>query len=75
MFSRAAKAVSIPAPVYYADIACTRAGRYLAEPTSGAQSVTSDKSEMTNAQREHLRAELQEKIKVHDDLKDSMFYV
>lgn len=75
MFSRAAKAVSIPAPVYYADIACTRAGRYLAEPPSGAQSVTSDKSEMTKAQREHLCAELQAKIKVHDDLKDSMFYV
>ena len=75
LFSRAAKAVSIPAPVYYADIACTRAGRYLAEPPSGAQSVTSDKLEMTNEQREHLRAELQAKIKVHDDLKDSMFYV
>ena len=75
MFSRAAKAVSIPAPVYYADIACTRAGRYLAEPPTGSQSVTSDNSKLTAAQREHLCAELQAKIRVHDDLRDSMFYV
>ena len=75
MFSRAAKAVSSPAPVYYADIACTRAGRYLAEPPTGSQSATSDNSKLTAAQREHLGAELQAKIRVHDDLKDSMFYV
>ena len=75
MFSRAAKAVSIPAPVYYADIACTRANRYLAEPPSASQSVVSDNSKMTAAEREHLRAELQAKIRVHDHLKDSMFYV
>ena len=75
MFSRAAKAVSIPAPVYYADIACTRAGRYLVEPPTGSQSVTSDNSKLTPAQRERLRAELQAKIKVHADLENSMFYV
>ena len=75
MFSRAAMAVSIPAPVYYADIACTRAGRYLAEPPTGSQSTTSGNTELTAAQREHLCAELQAKIKVHDDLRDSMFYV
>ena len=75
MFSRAAKAVSIPAPVYYADIACTRAGRYLAERSTDSQSVTSDNSKLTAAQREHLCAELQAKIRVHDGLKDSMFYV
>ena len=75
MFSRAAKAVSIPAPVYYADIACTRAGRYLVEPPTGSQSVTSDNSKLTAAQRERLCAELQAKIKVHADLENSMFYV
>ena len=75
MFSRAAKAVSIPAPVYYADIACTRAGRYLAEPPTGSQSMMSDNSKLTAAQRDHLCAELQAKIRVHDYLKDSMFYV
>lgn len=75
MFSRAAKAVSIPAPVYYADIACARAGRYLVEMPSGTDSVTSDGTAMTPEQRDKLRGELQEKITVHDELKDSMFYI
>ena len=75
MFSRATKAVSIPAPVYYADIACARAGRYLAEVPSGSASATTDSSTMTAGERARLCAELQEKIAVHKDLRDSMFYV
>ena len=75
MFSRAAKAVSFPAPVYYADIACTRASRYLAEAPTGSQSATSDTSTLTPAQRAKLCADLQAKITVHKDLKDKMFYV
>ena len=75
MFSRASKAVSIPAPVYYADIACTRAGRYLVDVPSGSQSATTDNTSMTAGQRDRLCTELQARIKVHTSLENSMFYV
>ena len=74
LFSRAAKAVSIPAPVYYADIACERANRYLAEISTGSESAWTDSTKKTDGQRDKLRWELQEKIKVNESLKDSMFY-
>ena len=75
LFSRAAKAVSIPAPVYYADIACERAGRYLATTTTESESVKTDGTRMTDGQREKYRQDLQKKIAVHENLKDSMFYI
>ena len=75
LFSRAAKAVSIPAPVYYADIACTRAGRYLVEIPTDSQPTTTNTTGLNPAQRKRLCAELQEKIEVHRNLKDSMFYI
>ena len=75
LFSRATRAVKIPAPVYYADIACDRASRYLAarDATDG-QSVTSDRTE-TEGERVARFEGYQDSIKVHDNLKDSMFYV
>lgn len=75
LFGRATKAVKIPAPVYYADIACERAGRYLVGQSTDAESTTSDNRNMTAAQRDKLCGELQVKIKVHDRLKDDMFYI
>lgn len=75
LFSRAAKAVSIPAPVYYADVACERAGRYLAEIPTSSESAWTDSTKMTDGQRDQLRYEMQQKIEVHEDLKDSMFYI
>ncbi len=75
LFSRAAKAVSIPAPVYYADIACERAGRYLATTTTEPESVKTDATKMTDGEREKYCQELQKKIAVRKELKDSMFYI
>ena len=75
LFSRATKAVSIPAPVYYADIACERASRYLAGDATDEGSTGTDGTEMTEGEREMLCNEKQEKIKINDGLKDSMFYV
>lgn len=75
MFSRATKVVSIPAPVYYTDIACTGAGRYLAEAPTGLESATSHRAKLTAARREKICAELQARIKVHDTLNESMFYI
>ena len=75
MFGRAAKAVSIPAPIYYADIACTRAGRYLADAPTDSQSVTTENSNPTARDRELLCTKLQARIDVHSNLANSMFYV
>ena len=70
LFSRATKAVKIPAPVYYADIACDRASRYLA-----GVDTTDGESVMTEGQRAARCNDYQDQIKVHENLKDSMFYV
>lgn len=75
MFGRAAKAVSIPAPVYYAEFACTRGGGYLADALTDSQSVTTDNSNLTAGQRERLCTQLQARIDVHSNLASSMFYV
>lgn len=75
LFSRATKAVSIPAPVYYADIACERAKRYIVESSADTESGITDTKDMTDGQRERLRFDLQKQIDLHIDLKDSMFYI
>ena len=75
LFSRAAKAVSIPAPVYYADIACERARRYLADVPTDSESTKTDESKMTDGERAKVRSDLQEKITIHPNLKDDMFYI
>ena len=74
LFGRATKAVSLCPPVYYADIACERAGRYLADKSYGSESGRSD-SEMSDGEREHLRRRLQNEIEIHEKLKETMFYI
>ncbi|KFZ01526.1 hypothetical protein V501_09952 [Pseudogymnoascus sp. VKM F-4519 (FW-2642)] len=69
LFTRATKAVSICPPAYYADLACERARCYLHkeyEPSQlGGSSVSGGAQPST----------LESDIKVHDRLKDSMFYI
>ncbi|OBT77828.1 hypothetical protein VF21_03237 [Pseudogymnoascus sp. 05NY08] len=69
LFTRATKAVSICPPAYYADLACERARCYLHreyEPSqAGGSSVTGGAQPST----------LESDVKVHDKLKDSMFYI
>lgn len=73
VFGRATKAVSYCTPAYYADILCERSRCYLAHlfdasaTDSAAASVTSHGSEGATI--------LDKQWKVHDRLKDSMFYV
>lgn len=74
LFGRATRAVSLCPPVYYADIACERAGRYLAGRSYGSDSGRSE-SEMNEADRERLRRTLQDDINIHVNLKDKMFYI
>ena len=74
LFGRATKAVSLCPPVYYADVACERAGRYLADKSDESESGRSE-GEMTAAERERLRQTLQKEIEIHRNLKESMFYI
>lgn len=69
LFSRATKAVSICPPAYYADLACERARCYLSgqfDPSqTPAGSVTGSLQSSASASD----------VKIHDRLKDSMFYI
>lgn len=73
LFGRATKAVSICPPAYYADLLCERARAYLVnfyEPGSPSQgtpagSVAGDADPVLN----------EAMYKVHDALKDTMFYI
>ena len=59
---RATKAVSIPPAVYFADLVCERARRYLSEVFNGT------KLDMT-------RQSMEENIAIHPTLKNTMFYI
>jgi len=67
LFGRATKAVSICPPAYYADILCTRARVYLSDMFEG-----SDTQSVTSATSSNLGTG---PIDVHENLKDSMFYI
>lgn len=73
LFGRATKAVSICPPAYYADLVCERARNYLrgifeAETPAGtpAPSLVSDQARMQANQDD---------VRVHENLKDTMFYI
>lgn len=71
LFGRATQAVSICPPAYYADVVCERARRYLsgyfdAQTSAGTPTVggSGNLGEPTNGD-----------VRVHELLKDSMFYI
>ncbi|KAK8034320.1 piwi domain-containing protein [Apiospora rasikravindrae] len=61
-FGRATKAVSLCTPAYYADMACSRARDHMWELYSGEPGTQFDEKEVT-------------KRSVHDNLKDTMYYI
>ncbi|KAL5345607.1 hypothetical protein ACLOAV_009361 [Pseudogymnoascus australis] len=69
LFSRATKAVSICPPAYYADLACERARCYLHREFEPGQ--TPGSSVVGGAQPNALESD----VRIHDRLKDSMFYI
>ncbi|KAH9895506.1 putative RNA interference and gene silencing protein [Xylariomycetidae sp. FL2044] len=91
LFGRATKAVSICPPAYYADLLCTRARCYLTnslyDPSSTPSSqVTSSSSSSSSGpgpgqqpQRPPppppLDATVVNMVKIHDGVKDAMFYI
>lgn len=66
VFGRATKAVSICTPAYYADILCERARRYVADVYDGSGGA--------NAQNSTIAA-VTAGVRVHDKLKDKMYYI
>lgn len=67
LLGRATTAVSIPPPVFYADLACERGRRLLGR--DGADG----RSEGTGT--EGGRGRVVEEIEIHEELKDKMFYI
>ncbi|KAF7594956.1 hypothetical protein BBP40_007764 [Aspergillus hancockii] len=69
LFGRATKAVSICPPAYYADLVCTRARCYLSnvfEPSPAGSVVTGSGP--------GLRAD-SEDVRIHPNVRDTMFYI
>jgi eukaryotic translation initiation factor 2C len=74
LFGRATKAVSICPPAYYADLACERARCYLGglmDSSSGSPGA-SIASGQTGHSGQTVDMSL---VKIHDNVKDSMFYI
>lgn len=77
-YGRATKAVSLCPPAYYADLVCERARCYLSgvygtPPASAAASVAGSAKGKGKAPEEELVSN--DSVKVHDRLKDTMFYI
>ncbi|KAF2969330.1 hypothetical protein GQX73_g4243 [Xylaria multiplex] len=72
VFGRATKAVSYCTPAYYADILCERARRYLSHVYESPLNSAAPSSAGGVAPG---AASFNEDIKIHDRLKDTMFYV
>ncbi|KAJ9638413.1 hypothetical protein H2199_007101 [Coniosporium tulheliwenetii] len=72
LYGRATKAVSICPPAYYADLACERARKYLSGVFDPTPSTTPDGSVTGGGQGPQYN---RNDIIIHDNLKDSMFYI
>jgi eukaryotic translation initiation factor 2C len=68
LYGRATKAVSICPPAYYADLACERARCYLG---GLVDSTASDSGSVTSS----VQAVDASLVKIHDNVKDTMFYI
>ena len=86
LYGPATKAISICPPVYLADKACTRARLYLHsefDPPTQAEldarkdpeDETAEETDSRERQEAHKLGEQMAKIRVHDNLKNTMFYI
>ncbi len=85
VFGRSTSAVGYCTPAYYADILCERARCYLskvldpqtkedADKAGSRAAAATSEAEREAAREEHLQR-LRNEIRVHDKLKDTMFYI
>ncbi|PSR77740.1 hypothetical protein PHLCEN_2v7724 [Hermanssonia centrifuga] len=81
LYARATKAVSLVPPAYYADLACERARCYLGAllDSDDARSASSKGKSKGDQEAERMQV-YEQAVKmwgngVHDDLKNSMFYI
>ena len=76
LFGRATKAVSICPPAYYADLVCERARCYLSG-VYDATPITSPSASIAGASdgRGETKERQREMIKVHEKVKDAMYYI
>jgi len=78
MYARATKAVSLIPPAYYADLACERARAYLSVLLFADDSRSSSKGKADqDAEREKIYQEALTLWSngIHNDMKESMFYI
>jgi len=73
MFGRATKAVSICPPAYYADLACERSRCYLGELVDASPSASLVGS--VHGGQGGSSVVDQSMVKIHPNVKDSMFYM
>ena len=72
MYGRATKAVSICPPAYYADIVCERGRAYLTRLFDATPGATPAASVVEGGERRNAS---EQEIRVHEKLKNTMFYI
>ena len=81
LFGRATKSVSICPPAYYADLACDRGRRYLSglfeveKRDYGSGKIEPTLEPYINDGFFHREGGDGKTVKIHDNLKDTMFYI
>lgn len=78
VYGRATRAVSVCTPAYYADIVCERARRYLSDlydPSVASSEVASMVSGQQGGSTDDVDPAMGGRVKIHDRLKDTMFYI
>jgi len=75
LFGRATKAVSLCPPAYYADLVCERARFYLGGLMDQSSLGTPGGSVVSGQTGSSGQAVDPSRVKIHDNVKDSMFYI
>jgi eukaryotic translation initiation factor 2C len=75
LFGRATKAVSVCPPAYYADLVCDRSRCYLHKAFNASASTTPATSVIKGSEPEYKVEFGPGDVKIHQHLKDTMFYI
>ena len=74
LFGRATKAVSVCPPAYYADLVCERARCYLSKQFDPS-AVANPESSVIGDVKEGLQSPGSSLVNIHDNIRDTMFYI